>query len=243
MSLQTEDQLFDFTMRQSSKTNFGPLGHRQRLRERFLNAGRNALADYELLELLLSYSIPRRDTKPMAKALLQKFESLFNVFQQSHEQLMGIKGIGLQTATFLQVVQACLTRSMETEVEQQTAIAGPDDIFTFIRLQLGRRFQECLYVFYLNEARHIVHHEEVATGTVDRAPVYPREIMKPALMYNATAIILVHNHPDGQPVPSEKDFQMTKRIKEIAEPLGIKLIDHMIVTKLQAYSIKTGKLL
>lgn len=218
-------------------------GHRERLKKRFLKAGRNALADYELLELLLSYSIPRKDTKPVAKALLQKFENVLNVFQQPRNRLMEIKGVGPQTATFLHVVQACLTRSTETEVEQQLSISGPDDIFSFVRLHLGRRPEECLYVFYLNEARRIIHHTEVAAGTVDRAPFYPREILKPALVNNATAIILAHNHPEGQPVPSEKDLEMTRKLEGIAAPLGINLLDHMIVTRLQAYSIKTGKLL
>lgn len=220
-----------------------PEGHRKRLRERFLKAGRNALADYELLELLLSYSIPRKDTKPVAKALLQKFENVLNVFQQPRNRLMEIKGVGPQTATFLHVVQACLTRSRETEVERYLSISGPDDIFSFVRLHLGQRSEECIYAFYLNEARRVVHHTEVATGTVDRAPLYPREILKPALLHNATAIILAHNHPDGQPVPSDKDLEMTRKLEEIAAPLGILLLDHMIVTRLQAYSIKTGKLL
>jgi DNA repair protein RadC len=218
-------------------------GHRQRLRERFLKAGRGALADYELLELLLTYSIPRKNTKPMAKALLSKFGSFINALQQPRHRLQEINGIGPQTATFLMIVQACLTRFTESEVEQQVAISGPDDIFAFIRLHLGQLSNECLYTFYLDEARRVVHHAEVGAGTVDRAPLYPREILKPALLHNATAIILVHNHPDGQPVPSERDMEMTTKLEKIAASLNIKLLDHMVVTRLQAYSIKTGKLL
>ncbi|MBW1780404.1 MAG: DNA repair protein RadC [Deltaproteobacteria bacterium] len=220
-----------------------PAGHRERLRKRFLMAGRGALADYELLELLLTYAIPRVNTKPLAKALLHRFGTFVNVLQQPYERLMEIKGIGSKTATFIQVVQASLTRSMEADVEQQLSISGPEDIFAFVRLHLGARSHECVYAFYLNNSNHVVHQAEVGMGTVDRTPLYPREILKPALVYDATGIILVHNHPEGQPVPSEDDLEMTTRLEEVAAHFGIRLLDHMIVTRLQAYSIKKGKLL
>jgi DNA repair protein RadC len=220
-----------------------PTGHRKRLRERFLSAGRGALADYELLELLLTYSIPRKNTKPVAKALLHQFGSIVNIFQQSDERLMTIEGIGPQTATFLKVIHSFVTRCMETELEQQPSISGPKDIFAFVRLHLGSRNKECLYALYLNKAQRVVYHTEIVEGTIDRAPLYPREILKPALTNNATGIILVHNHPEGQPVPSDQDFEMTRKLEDIAAPFGIKLLEHMIVTRLQAYSIKTGKLL
>ena len=220
-----------------------PVGHRERLRNRFLKSGRGALADYELLELLLTYAIPRVNTKPMAKALLHKFGNILSVLQQPYERLQEIKGIGPKTATFLRVVQASLTRCMETEVEQQLHISGPEDIFAFARLHMGPRTHECVYAFYLNESRRVVHQAEVGMGTVDRTALYPREILKPALVYDATGIILVHNHPEGQPIPSEHDLEMTTRLEEVAAPFGIRLLDHMIVTRLQAYSIKKGKLL
>lgn len=221
----------------------GPTGHRKRLRERFLNFGSGALADYELLELLLTYAIPRIDTKPIAKSLLNHFGTILNVFQQSPDRLLDIKGVGPQSATMLRVVQACLARSMERAVEQRKKIANPEDIFAYIRLQLGHNQNECIFAFYLDDARHVVHRAEVSKGTVDRTPFYTREILKPALAYNATGLILAHNHPEGEPVPSEIDLEMTKRLEAAAEALGIKLLDHMVVTRLQAYSIKTGKLL
>ena len=221
----------------------GPTGHRQRLRARFLKTGRSSLADYELLELLLTYAIPRIDTKPIAKALLNKFGTIVSVLQQQDQRLLEIKGVGQRTIAFLRVVQACLTRCMEAEVEQQPSISGPEDIFAFIRLHLGARSNECIFGLYLNDARQVVHQAEVAAGTIDRSPLYPREVLKPALVHDATGMILVHNHPEGQPVPSENDLEMTRQIEIIAAPLGIELLDHVIVTKLQAYSIKTGKLL
>ncbi len=222
---------------------YSPAGHRRRLKERFLKAGRKALADYELLELLLTYTIPRRDTKPIAKALLKRFGSILSVLQQSDGQVTEIKGIGPETITFLHVIRACLTRSLETAVEHQQSISGPEDIFAFVRLHLGPRATECIYGLYLDDARRIIHHQELATGTVDRSPLYPREVLKPALVHNATALVLVHNHPDGQPVPSENDLQMTTRLEDLATQFGVNLLDHLIVTRLQAYSIKTGKLL
>jgi DNA repair protein RadC len=230
-------------MRESTEKYTDPTGHRQRLRDRFIRAGRSALADYELLELLLTYAIPRVDTKPLAKALLRRFGTVVGVLQQSNEHLLEVRGIGLKTATFLKIVQACLTRCMETAVEHQESISGPEDIFAFVRLHLGSRTKESAYVLYLDDARRVIYHTEVGTGTVDRAPLYPREVFKPALTYNATGLVLVHNHPGGPPIPSERDLEMTAKLEEIAASLGINLLDHMIVNRLQAYSIKTGKLL
>ena len=221
----------------------GPAGHRKRLRERFIEAGFNALADYELLELLLTYSIPRIDTKPAAKNLLNEFGSIINVFQQPNERLLKTEGIGPQSAVLIRVVQACLARAMEKAVDRKKTISKPEDIFSFIRLYLGQYFNECLYAFYLDDARRIVHQTEVAVGTIDRTPFYPREILKPALIYNATGLVLAHNHPEGLPVPSEADFEMTHKLENVAEPLGVTLLDHLIVTRLQVYSLKTGKLL
>jgi DNA repair protein RadC len=221
----------------------GPAGHRRRLKERFFNAGRKALADYELIELLLTYAIPRVDTKPIAKALLKKFKTIFNVLQQPYDRLLEIKGIGPEAATYISLIQACLTRAMEKTIEHRKAVSGPEDIFTYVRMHVGPGTIECLHALYLDEARHVVHHQEVAMGTVDRLSIYPREVLKPALIHNATGMILVHNHPDGQPVPSENDLALTKKIEDLSAMFDIKLLDHLIVTKLQAYSIKTGKLL
>ena len=160
-----------------------------------------------------------------------------------NSSLLDIKGIGPETATFIHLIQACLTRATEAAVEHRETVSKPEDIFTFVRLHLGPNSAECLHALYLDDARHVVHHKEVARGTVDRLPVYPREVLKPALIHNATGLILVHNHPDGQPVPSESDLELTKKIEDLSIMFDIKLVDHMIVTKFQAYSIKTGKLL
>lgn len=230
-------------MKKQISNEIGPTGHRRRLKERFLKAGRKALADYELIEMLLTYSRTRVDTKPIAKSLLQRYKSIFNVLQQSRERLLDIKGIGPETATLFHVVRACLTRAMESVVEHQEAVSGPEEIFNFARLHIGPCTTECLHAIYLDDARRVLHHQEVAMGTVNRLPLYPREVLKPALIHNATGLIIIHNHPDGQPVPSEHDLEMTRKLEDLSGLFGIKLLDHMIVTKLQAYSIKTGKLM
>ena len=227
----------------SADDKYGPVGHRKRLRERFSNAGPDSFADYELLELLLTYGLPRVDTKPVAKALLDQFGSFVGVLQQPERRLVTVKGLGPEGAFFLKVAQACLARSMQAAVENEPSVSGPEDIFAFVRLHLGSRANECVYALYLDDARRVVHHGEIAAGTVDRTPIYPREVLKPALLHNATGLVLVHNHPEGQPVPSEDDLHITRMLEEVLEPLGISLIDHLIVTRLQAYSIKTGKLL
>jgi DNA repair protein RadC len=227
----------------NTKEILGPSGHRKRLRDRFAKSGRSALADYELLELLLTFAIPRIDTKPIAKNLLHQFGSILGVLQQPEHRLIHVNGIGKQTALFFKVIHGCLTRCMEIEVETQPSISGPEDIFAFVRLHLGMRENEYVYALYLDNANHIIHHCDVASGTVDKSSLYPREVLKPALIHNATSVVLVHNHPAGQPIPSEQDLTMTRKIEEIAKPLGVKLLDHLIVTRKQAYSIKTGKLI
>ncbi len=169
------------------------------MRDRFLRSGREGFPDYELLELLLTYSVPRIDTKPIAKALLHKFGTIVNVFQQPNDRLKEIQGVGPNTITFLQVVQDCLTRCMEIQVENQRSISCPEDLFAFVRMHLGSRTVECIYALYLNQAQRIVHQTEIAAGTVDRTPFYPREVLKPALIHNATGMILSTTIQRGNP--------------------------------------------
>lgn len=199
------------------------------------------MADYELLELLLTYAIPRIDTKPIAKSCIRNFGSFINTLHQPDERLLQIQGIGPNVTAFLKVIHSCLTRCMETAVENLSSISGPEDVFAYIRLHLGPRAKECIYALYLDDARRIVHHTQVGMGTVDRAAMYPREILKPALIHNATGLILAHNHPQGEPIPSDQDLKLTRKLADISAPLGIELLDHLIVTPLQAYSINTGK--
>ena len=224
-----------------SNRKYGADGHRQRLRQRFARSGRSALADYELLELLLTYGIPRIDTKPIAKRLLDQFGTLLGVLQQSECRLLQVDGIGKQTVLFLKVIHGCLACCMETAVEIQSSILGPEELFAFIRLHLGIRENESVYAIYLDTAGRILHHCDVATGTVNQANVYPREVLKPALIHNATGVVLVHNHPSGQAVASKDDLIITQKLEKIMATVGVTLVDHLIVTRTQAFSIKTGK--
>ncbi|MBI5017935.1 MAG: DNA repair protein RadC [Deltaproteobacteria bacterium] len=218
-------------------------GHRDRLRARLLKAGREAFEDYELLELLLSYAIPRIDVKPLAKRLIERFGSFAAVFDQPRERLLEVDGVGAQAATLVVALRAAMTRYLEQGVERAVTIRSPEDVAEFVRTELGANPRECLLLLCLNDRNRLVRHATVIEGTVDRAPFYPRELLKLAFASNATALLLVHNHPSGDPTPSENDHAITRRLEALAAELGLTLHDHLIVTPRSAFSLKTGKLL
>lgn len=223
------------------KVSDSQAGHRCRLRDRFLKSGRSALADYELLEMILTYVIPRKDTKLIAKTLIATFGSFASVFDQTPEKLQTVRGIGPSVAVFLISIRAILTRYLEQGAQKAKAISVPQDVAAFVRLAIGANQRECLMLLCLNAANRLVHHEILVEGTVDQAPVYPREILKPALIHNATAMILVHNHPSGRAVPSQQDQYMTQKVTTLASEFNIVLHDHLIVCPSKAFSIKTGR--
>lgn len=218
-------------------------GHRSRLRERLLKAGRQGFADYELLELLLTYAIPRKDTKLIAKSLLKRFGSFAAVFDQPRERLQEVEGVGPQVSTFLFAIREFMVRYLEQEVEYAEAISSPEDIADFVRTHLGAAQRECLMILYLNDANRLAHHVIVSEGTVDRTPFYPREILKTAFLRDSTSLIMVHNHPNGDPIPSENDHRITSRLEKLAAEFEIEVHDHLIVTPHKAFSLKTGRLL
>lgn len=218
-------------------------GHRSRLRTRLQKAGREAFADHELLELLLTYAIPRKDTKKLAKRLIQEFGSFAAVLDQPKERLTEVEGIGPKTAVFLSAVRSGLTRYLEQKVEKARTISQPEDVSEFLRIHLGANQRECLMVLCLNDANRLVHHDIVIEGTINRAPFYPREIIKTALLHNATGLIMVHNHPSGDPTPSGNDHRITEAMEELVKEFNITFHDHLIVTPRKAFSLKTGKLL
>jgi len=208
-----------------------------------LKGGRQALPDYEFLELLLTYVIPRKDTKPIAKNLLRRYRSFNTILIQPKDKLKEVEGMGEQASTFIQVIQACIERYLEQRVERRKRLSSPQEVMQFARAQLGGKQIECVMALYLSDNNRLVHHAIITEGTVNRTAFYPREIVRHGLAHNATGIIIVHNHPEGEPVPSEHDLEMTRKLEGIAVPLGIKLHDHIIVTPTQAYGIKTGRLL
>jgi DNA repair protein RadC len=217
-------------------------GHRQRLRERFLTSGANALADYELLELLLTYSIPRKDTKALAKELMRQFGSFSAVLDQPLDTLITVDGMGKQSATLIKAVRSAMHKHLEEQVEIRPTISKPEDIASFVRIHIGSNDRECLMLICLNDAKKLLHHEIVNEGSIRRTPFYPRDILKSAILHNATAVIIVHNHPSGDAIPSEADHSMTSKLEALAGELDIRLVDHLITTPKQTFSLKTGRL-
>lgn len=218
-------------------------GHRKRLRQRFLSAGRKALHDYELLEMLLAYAIPQRDTKPLAKNLIERFGSFHNIFDESSEELESVTGIGEYASTLLQLVKACMNQYMEPGDDDGIALSSPEAVLDYVRVVFGNRKKEFFILICLNTAGRVVHVQEMSEGTVNMAHVYPREVLKTALLKNASAVILVHNHPSGSLSPSVHDERLTTTLSDASLHLGITVHDHIIVTKDSAYSIKMGKVL
>jgi len=227
----------------SRATGEDVVGHRARLRARFLNGGPKAFADYELLELLLTFAIPRRDTKPIAKRLLRRFGTFASVLDQPAEALSAVQGIGPQSVTMMLAVRASMARYLEEQLNTAPALEAPEDIVAFARVKIGAKQREGVLVICLNDANRLLHHAVIAEGTVNRTTVHAREVLKLALTHDATRLVLIHNHPSGDPTPSDDDHQVTRRIERLAEALDIRLADHLIVTPRRAFSLKTGKLL
>ncbi|RXT57156.1 hypothetical protein B6S44_01560 [Bosea sp. Tri-44] len=205
------------------------LGHRDRLRQRFLDGGDAALPDYELLELLLFRSIPQRDVKPLAKQLIQHFGSFAEVIGAPLSRLTEVKGIGESVALDLKIVEAALKRTMKGQVAKKPVLSSWSSVIDYCRLAMAFAEREQFRILFLDKKNALIADEVQQTGTVDHTPVYPREVMRRALELSATALILVHNHPSGDPTPSGADMRMTRELVDIAKPLGITIHDHIIV--------------
>jgi DNA repair protein RadC len=219
------------------------LGHRQRLRERFMAGGASALADYELLELLLAFVIPRQDTKPLAKRLIAEFGSFAAALAAEPRRLGEVDGVGERTATMLKVVQAAAHRLAQGEVVGRDAIGSWSQLMDYCQARLGHAGVEEFHVLFLDRKNNLIAAEAQQRGTVDHAPVYPREVVKRALELGATALILVHNHPSGDPTPSAADVDMTKQVVRAAQPLGIVIHDHVVIARGRHASFKALGLL
>ncbi|MHA1548945.1 MAG: RadC family protein [Alphaproteobacteria bacterium] len=206
-------------------------GHRERLKARLRDGGQEALADYELLELILFQIIPRRDTKPIAKALLDRFGSFSETLSAPEQLLMEIDGIGLSVAHHLKLVRAAAQRFAKDPVQHGAQLDSWAAVVDYCRAAMAYEPVEQFRILFLDRKNRLIADEVQGTGTIDHTPVYPREVVKRALELSATALILVHNHPSGDPTPSRADIQMTKTIAEVAEPLGVKLHDHLIIGK------------
>jgi DNA repair protein RadC len=206
----------------------GHLGHRERLRARFLAGGAEAVADYELLELLL-FAIPRLDTKPLAKALIGRFGSFAGVLAAPKEELAAVPGVGEAVIATLKVAHAAALKLAAAEVADRPLLNAWDKLMAYLHAALAREKVEHFRVLYLDTKNRLVADETQTRGTVNHAPVYPREVVKRALDLQASALILVHNHPSGDPSPSRADIDMTREVQKAAAALGIALHDHVIV--------------
>ena len=212
---------------QANKPHYA--GHRERLRERFLSAGAEALADYELLELVLFRAIPRRDVKPLAKELIARFGSFAEVISAPLPRLLEVPGVGRAVAAELKIVQAAAVRLAQQEARQKPIFRGWADLISYCRAAMARAEREEFRVLFLDAKNRLIADEVQGRGTIDHTPVYPREVVRRALELSAASIILLHNHPSGDPTPSRADIEMTKKIIAAAEPLGILVHDHIVI--------------
>jgi DNA repair protein RadC len=207
----------------------GADGHRQRLRARLLTAGPDSVADHELLELVLFLALPRRDTKPIAKAMIARFGSFANAIAAPLNELRDVDGMGEAGAAALKTVQAAALRLMRAELQDRPVLGNWDQLMGYLTAVLARERVEQFRILFLDNKNRLLGDEAQARGTVNHTPVYPREVAKRALDLHATALILVHNHPSGDPTPSRADIEMTQAIKAALATLAVVVHDHIIV--------------
>lgn len=216
----------------------GPHGHRGRMREKMLTRGPDALADYELLEMLLFFAIPKGDTKPLAKALINRFGSFAKVLAAPQQDLLNTRGLGPHSVTALKLVQASALRMARAEVMDAPILNKWDLLIDYLKLVMAREQIEQFRVLFLDTRNRLIADEAQARGTVNHTPVYPREVVKRALELHATALILVHNHPSGDPTPSKADLEMTREVKQAGLILSIVLHDHIIIGNGRVFSFR-----
>ena len=216
------------------------IGHRHRLKQRLSAVGLDALLDHEILELLLTYAIPRKDTKPLAWALIKRFGSLANVLDAEEAALLDVPGIGPNAAQFIKLIRGLLKKYMLTEVKKQIQISTPQQVLDYCKASLAGKKEEFLEVIFLSVRNTLISTQVVAEGSISQVAVSPRKIVEYAIKEKASALILVHNHPSGDAHPSPQDIELTQKIAQAVQVLGIMLHDHIIVSKGTSYSLKAA---
>ena len=218
-------------------------GHRERIKEKFLKNGIDGFAEYEILELLLTYCIPRKDTKPIAKDLLNKFKTLDNVFKADFDKLSVIDGLGNNSIAFLKLIGYLPSIIYKDELKNKKLIdretlkiSNKDILLNYLRNKIGYEEIEKFYVIYLSSSNEVIEFEENSVGTLDRSSVYPREIYKKIINLNAKSVILAHNHPSDNITPSKSDIELTNEIAKGLKNFGALLIEHIIITKNSYFS-------
>lgn len=224
----------------TSKEKPSYLGHRERMRCKFAEGGLDPFLDHEVLELLLTYAIARRDTKPLAWALIKQFGSVSGVLDASVQELSTVKGIGQNTALFIKLVREVFKRYSLEAVRNSVTIRTPEQVAQYCKASLSGKKEECLELIYLSVRNTIIKAEVIASGLIDRVSISPRKIVECALAAKASAIILVHNHPSGDVTPSVEDVFLTREVVQAARLLGISVYDHIIVGKGKHYSLKAN---
>jgi DNA repair protein RadC len=234
-----------FAVVDSSQAKEAPhyLGHRARLRERFLNGGADALPDYEMLELVLCAAVPRGDMKPLAKDLLKRFGSFADVISAPRERLLEVKGVGDAVVAQIKLVEAAALRLSKGNLLNRPALSSWSALIDYCTAAMSRTPHEEFRVLFMDRKNMLIADEVQGKGTIDHTPVYPREILKRALVLGASAIILAHNHPSGDPTPSRADIDMTREIAKAAATLKIVLHDHIVVARGGVLSFKAQGLL
>lgn len=217
--------------------------HRARLRDRFMQGGAGAMPDYELLELILFRAVPRQDMKPVARRLLDRFGDFNRVLSAEPTQLAQVEGVGLAVVTELKIVEAAAQRLARSRVINRPVLTSWDALLDYCHTTMAHGAVEQFRVLYLDRKNVLIADDEQARGTVDHVPVYPREIVRRALDLNASAMILVHNHPSGDPTPSAADIDMTRQIVAAAGTMGITVHDHLIIGKSRELSFRSSGLL
>ena len=217
--------------------------HRERVRERYIKEGLDSFAPHQILELLLFYTIPRKDTNEIAHRLLDKFGCLSNIFETPVKELMKVEGVGETTAVFLSLVSDVRRKYEEDKRRNSTKITTGKDAGEYAKTLFYGRIYECFYVVLLNTQNKVIHAEKISEGTLDETPVYPRNVVRVALQNNAFSVILAHNHPGGSVTPSVVDIETTKAIKRALEAINIELRDHVIVCEDNFFSFSEMNLI
>jgi DNA repair protein RadC len=218
-------------------------GHRKRLRERFLSQGAEALADYELLEMILFPAKPMGDVKPLAKALLKQFGNFGAVLMAEKNELAKVEGVGEAAVVAIKTAKAAAERLLRDEIKDRPIIKSWTQLLDYCRIHIGHNQNEEFHVLFLNNKLELIANERQQKGTINHTPVYPREVVKRALELGAASIILAHNHPSGDVTPSKADIDVTNQIIAAARPLGIEVHDHVIVGAKKTFSFKSKGLI
>lgn len=213
-------------------------GHRHRLLQRFTKTGLTGFQDYEIIELLLTFAIPRKDTKLLAKSLIKHFASVNGIFHAATDDLLQFEGVGIRTAHFISLIREIIAYCLCERYEKKPVIVCRSDVEKYLQFYFGQRKDEYVAVLFLDTSNHVLGTEEITEGTVNHCVVYPRTIVQRALKYGASSFIMAHNHPGGNPGASEADWQITKRLYTIGKLLDIHLCDHIIILKNKVISLR-----